>query len=62
MIVLAVLLWIQVALLIALGLATLYMAAKERTQSGRIATITAVVFTFFTAVSVTAALVVGGLA
>ena len=60
MIVLAVLLWIQVALMIYLGLASI-SAVKEQTQHGRVATVIVITFPFFTAVSIASALAVGGL-
>lgn len=62
MIVLVGLLWMQVVLLAILGAATIYMSSKERTDGGKIATVSGLTFGFFIGVSVWAALTVGGLA
>lgn len=59
MIFLAGLLWFQVILLAFLGTATVFMSAKERRDSGRIATVSALTFGVLIAISLWAALTVG---
>lgn len=62
MIVLTGLLWFQVILLAVLGTATVFMSAKERHNSGKIATVSGLTFGTFIAITVWAALTVGSLA
>ena len=58
--ILTIFLWFQVFLLAILGFNGVYLSAKQDHHAGRIATASAITFSFFIVVSSWAALAVGG--